>query len=320
MKFNHPAFYSTPDMNVSSASRVPTAPELQKTDKLVGWVEFNRFTYRALRVINSLFAPKIKNKDQVVIKEVETSINLKIVKPKNIKSEGALIFFYGGGFIAGENIEVLGLAETYAVNCGVTVILPNYRLAPENPFPAALNDASAAWKWVTENAKSIGINSSKIVIGGMSAGGGLAANLAQKILDEGGVQPVAQLLTYPMLDDRTATKRELDKPRHRVWSNSSNQFAWTSLLSNALGESPPKYAVAARREDLSRLPSTWIGVGTSDLFLDEDREYAKRLGESGVDVSYVEIAGAIHGFDAVDCSLTDEFRRLQFDFIIKFTE
>lgn len=320
MKFNHPAFNSVPDMNVTAATRVPTAPELQKADKQIGWVEFNRYTYRVMRIMNRLFAPKVKNTEQVVIEEVETPINLKIVKPKNIKANGALLFFYGGGFIAGDNKEVLTLAETYAVNCGVPVILPNYRLAPQNPFPAALNDAYASWEWVIENAKTIGIDSSKIVIGGMSAGGGLAANLAQKVLDEGGVQPVAQLLTYPMLDDRTAVNRELDKPRHRVWSNSSNQFAWTSLLSSALGGNPPKYAVAARREDLSKLPTTWIGVGTSDLFLDEDREYAKRLEESGVDVSYVEIAGAIHGFDAVDCSMTDEFRRLQIDFIKKYTE
>lgn len=136
----------------------------------------------------------------------------------------------------------------------------------------------------------------KIAVGGQSAGGGLAAVLCQKLLDEGAVQPLAQCLLYPMLDDRTAADRTLDG-QFLIWSNESNRFGWKSYLAQTPGaEQTPPYAVPARRTDLRGLPPAWIGVGTCDLFQAEDRAYAQNLQSAGVPVHLEILEGAPHGF------------------------
>jgi len=171
---------------------------------------------------------------------------------------------------------------------------------------------------VLDNAERYGVDPNKIVIGGYSAGGGMAASLAQRIYDAGGIQPAAQLLVYPMLDDDTAANRSLDKPRHRLWSNANNLYGWSSYLGHAPGQPSAQYAVAARREDLSGLPPAFIAIGTPDLFLDESREYRQRLLDAGVDVTYVEIDGAMHGFDGEDTPLTKSFREAAAAFMRRF--
>ena len=180
---------------------------------------------------------------------------------------------------------------------GIVVVSAYYRLAPKHPFPAAVDDCRAAWGWLQSNLQELGIDSSRVGVGGESAGGGIAASLAQRLHDEGGLQPACQLLVYRMLDDRTAARRELDSPQHMVWTNRSNLTGWSSYLGSAPGgASVPEYAVPARREDLSGLPPAWIGVGNLDLFLEEDREYARRLNEAGVPCRLDEFPGAFHGF------------------------
>ena len=121
-----------------------------------------------------------------------------------------------------------------------------------------------------------------------------------------------------MLDDRIATKTELTERAHRVWNNGSNYFGWKSYLGREPGSEFIEYSVPGRRENLSGLPPTWIGVGTADLFLDEDREYAKRLKDDGVDVSYVEVAGGIHAFDGANTQLGIDFIMEQREFLKKF--
>ncbi|NNF88685.1 MAG: alpha/beta hydrolase [Acidimicrobiia bacterium] len=223
---------------------------------------------------------------------------MQIVRPDTATGQGAVLMIHGGGYVLGTNKDILMKAVELARECGVPVFCPGYRLGPEDPFPAGLDDCHQAWTWLLQNASNHGVDPTKIVIGGYSAGGGLAAALAQRIHDDGGTQPAAQLLVYPMLDDTTANRRELDKPRHRVWSNRSNLFGWTGYLGHSPGPTTPPYAVPSRRDDLTGLPPAWIGVGTSDLFLDEDRDYASRLTTAGVDVTYVEVDGGIHGFNS----------------------
>lgn len=133
-----------------------------------------------------------------------------------------------------------------------------------------------------------------MILGGASAGGGLAAALALRCRDTGEVSPVFQLLVYPMLDDRS-TDAGHDPRNHRVWSMRSNRVGWSSYL----GDADPDTAVPGRHEDLSGLPPAWIGVGTHDLFHDEALEYARRLREAGVPVTVDTIPGAFHGFDLV---------------------
>jgi acetyl esterase/lipase len=144
------------------------------------------------------------------------------------------------------------------------------------------------------------VDPARVAVGGASAGGGLAACLAQRVRDAGGAQPAAQLLVYPMLDDRTAARRELDGAGYRVWTNRSNRAGWAAYLGREPGaREAPAYAAAARRGDLGGLPPAWIGVGALDLFLDEDRAYAARLEAAGVATELFEVPGAPHGFDAL---------------------
>jgi acetyl esterase/lipase len=135
-----------------------------------------------------------------------------------------------------------------------------------------------------------------VAIGGASAGGGLAAALALLARDDGSaVRPVLQLLVYPMLDDRTVTRSDLQGSRYRLWSQDSNRFGWTSYLTGA----DPQVAVPARHEDLAGLPPAWVGVGTRDMFHDENLAYAKRLKAAGVPCHIKIVPGAFHSFDVV---------------------
>ncbi len=318
-ELKHKVIRSKPDYSVSSATRVPTASELKSADRQAGWLVVNKWTYRLMRLISKLVTPKLDTSGVSIIEENGAAQGMRIVKPNNISRSGAVFLIHGGGFVIGNNRDVLGQATHLASKLGVPVFCPAYRLAPEAPFPSGLDDCYSAWQRLYDNARSLNINPSRIVLGGISAGGGLAASLVQRLHDEGKRQPAAQLLIYPMLDSHTATLRELDKPRHRVWSNRNNVFGWTSYLPTPLEQSAPAYAVPAQREDLSELPPTWLGVGTSDLFLDEDREYARRLSAAGVNVNYVEIDGAIHGFDMIDTHMSKAFIASQVAFIERFT-
>lgn len=316
---SHPALRSEPDFSVSSATPVPVAPELRLADRLTGGLVVNRWTYRLLRFAGGLMSPRFDKTGVTIAKAPEIARGALIVTPDAATGSGAVFLIHGGGLVVGSNDQVLANAADLARRLGVPVICPSYRLAPEAPAPAAIDDVHAAWHGLRGRAGALGIDPAKIVIGGVSAGGGLAAVLAQRLHDEGGIQPAAQLLIYPMLDDRTAARRDLDRPRHRVWSNRNNLFGWSSYLGHPPGKNAPAYAVAARRNDLTGLPPTWLGVGTCDLFLDEGRAYARRLSDAGVDVTYVEVDGAIHGFDLANTDMGKAFGVSQATFIRQFT-
>ena len=137
-------------------------------------------------------------------------------------------------------------------------------LAPEHPFPAALNDCAAALTWLREHCAAAGVPT-RIAVGGASAGGGLAADLAQWALDHD-VPVDFQLLLYPMLDDRTLDHGPGDRG-HLIWTPEANRLGWTAYLGHPAEEREDRpYAVAARRADLTGLPPAWIGVGDLDLF------------------------------------------------------
>ena len=215
------------------------------------------------------------------------------------RSSAALLWIHGGGYVVGRAILNDRLCGEIARELGITVVATEYRKAPEQPFPAALDDCHAAWTWLQREAASLGIDPARIAIGGESAGGGLAAALAQRLHDEGGIQPVGQLLFCPMLDDRTATRRELDAVDHFVWNNRKNRFGWRSYLGAEPGTGAvPPYAVPARRDDLAGLPPAWIGVSEIELFRGEDIAYADRLRAAAVPVELDVVPDAPHGFES----------------------
>lgn len=202
----------------------------------------------------------------------------------------ALLWIHGGGYVMGSARQDDQLCRRFSNELGITVAAVDYRLAPEHPYPAGLDDCYAALTWLTGLPA---VDPTRIAIGGASAGGGLAAALALLARDRGEVAPACQLLVYPMLDDRSAAL-PADR-RYRLWTPRSNRFGWTSYL----GDADPQLAVPARRDDLAGLAPAWIGVGTCDLFHDEDLAYAERLQQAGVPCQLEVVPGAFHGFDAL---------------------
>ncbi len=239
-----------------------------------------------------------------VREHADAGVRVRVYRPLGDASGAALLWLHGGGLIVGAPPMDDARCGAWARDLGLVAASVDYRLAPEHPFPAALDDAHAGWTWLLGAAAELGVDPARVAIGGASAGGGLAACLAQRLRDEGealaAVQPAAQLLVYPMLDDRTAARRELDGAGHLVWHNRSNRAGWSAYLGGAPGAPEiPAYAVAARHGDLYGLTPAWIGVGDLDLFRSEARAYAERLEAAGVAVELLEIAGAPHGFDAL---------------------
>lgn len=302
----------------SSANPGPVDPALSALDKRIGNLIVNRFTYRALRILGRLARPTFEP-TKVTIEQTARAV---IVTPYLRSGSGALMLFHGGGFVLGEPADLIPKASIFAQALGVPVICPTYRLAPQSPYPAAIDDAFVAWQTAITGAAGMDLGGdldpTKIVLGGYSAGAGLAASLAHRLHDHGGIQPAAQMLVYPMLDDRTAERHALDAPRHRVWSNRNNRFAWSAYLGPGGGADSMPYAAAARRTDLSGLPPVWLGVGTCDLFLDEVREYRACLKAANVEVTYEEVAGAIHGFDMDHNPLGQRFTEAQLAFVRRF--
>ncbi|WP_136193070.1 alpha/beta hydrolase [Actinomyces procaprae] len=220
---------------------------------------------------------------------------------------GALIWLHGGGHVGGSPAQDHLLCSRIARELSILVVSVDYRLAPAHPYPAALDDADAVLRWLGHRADDLGVDPARIAVGGASAGGGLAAALAQRALDEG-IPLAFQLLIYPMLDDRTgAGGVETPGRGEFVWTARRNAESWGAYLGRPVQSAPPpsdapdsalgRWAVPARRKDLSGLPDAWIGVGELDLFLDEDRAYAERLRQAGARVQLRVEPGMYHGAD-----------------------
>lgn len=210
----------------------------------------------------------------------------------------AFLWIHGGGYVlgdvAGDDLRCKGLA--LSLNCVVASV--EYRLAPEHPFPAPLEDCYAALKWLADNADQFGVDKARIAIGGASAGGGLAAGLGLLARDRAEVAVCYQLLIYPMIDDTNIAQAGPDVPDAPLWTRASNLLGWRAYLNQEPGsEGVSPYAAPTRAADVSGLPPTYIGVGTPDLFRDEDIAYAQRLMKAGVSTELHVYADGFHGFD-----------------------
>ncbi|MEU5877841.1 alpha/beta hydrolase [Spirillospora sp. NPDC047279] len=228
------------------------------------------------------------------VERVDEDVSVRVFRPGSGPAPG-LLWIHGGGYVIGSAAMADPFCRGVARHLGGVAAAVEYRLAPEHPFPAPLEDCYAALRWL---AAQPDVDAERIVIGGESAGGGLAAALALLARERGEVRPILQVLSYPMLDDRTSERTDVDPRSLRLWSLNANRFGWGAYL-GAAGEVPP-LAAPARYEDLSGLPPAWIGVGTNDLFLDEDLAYAERLREAGVPCDVHTVEGAYHGFDLVE--------------------
>jgi acetyl esterase/lipase len=228
-------------------------------------------------------------------------VRLWIVDPApSEKGKPVLLHMHGGGFMMTDP-TLMPQLQGIATDCHCVVVSVDYRLAPETRYSGSLEDNYAALKWVHAHADELGIDRSRIAVGGESAGGYHAASLAIHARDRNEVPVVFQLLIYPALDDRTGSTRAVPPAiGHFMWNASANRLAWGSLLGVPAGSSKvPAAAVPARVASVAGLPPAWIGVGALDLFVEEDMEYARRLVHAGVGTELLVVRGAFHGFDVV---------------------
>lgn len=210
----------------------------------------------------------------------------------------AMVHVHGGGFVMGSPEMKDAENRIFASELRCAIYSVGYRLAPEAPHPAPLQDIYSVFVWLHARAATLGLDPSRIGIKGESGGGGLAAGVALYARDQPGPKFAFQHLIYPMIDDRSAVRADLHPHVGEfIWTKEYNRFGWRSLLGQEPGSpdvSP--YAAAARAADVSGLPPTYISVGGLDLFLEENIAYAERLSRAGVPVEFHLYPRAYHGF------------------------
>lgn len=233
----------------------------------------------------------------------ESELLVKIYEKKDRGNEilPGVFWIHGGGYVLGHPDVDDGICEKFVLDANCVVVSVDYRLAPEHPYPAAIEDCYAGLKWMAENADALKIDASRIGIAGPSAGGGLTAALALLARDRGGPQIRFQMPLYPMIDDRndTFSSHEITTDSfQRVWNRELNIVAWKMYLGDTDPEKVPQYAAPARAKDLSGLPPAYTCVGQLDPFRDETIDYVKSLAQAGVPVEFHLYPGCFHGFDA----------------------
>ena len=225
---------------------------------------------------------------------IASGLHVRVYTPKTEQKEyPALLWIHGGGHILGTPEQDEALALRFAKEAGCIVVAPDYRLAPEHPYPADLDDCYEALKWMVE---ALPIRKDKVAVAGQSAGGGLTSAVVLRARDSGGPAICFQMPLYPMLDHRNITPSTYQMTDHRGWCRDFNITAWKMYLANVSGE-VPAYASPTMAQDLSGLPPAYMLVNGLDPFRDEDIEYAQRLMKAGVPVELHVVPGVFHGFE-----------------------
>lgn len=211
----------------------------------------------------------------------------------------AMLWIHGGGRVMGHPDMDDALCERFVEAATCVVVSVDYRLAPEHPYPAAIDDCYASLTWMTDEAELLSIDLDRVAIAGASGGGGLTAALALMARDKGGPALIFQMPLYPMIDDRniTASSHEITAD-NATWNRTNNLAAWNMYLGERADASEVSpYAVPSKAENLAGLPPTYTCVGQVDLFRDETIEYVTRLAQAGVDVEFHLYPGTFHGFE-----------------------
>lgn len=233
------------------------------------------------------------------------------IAPKTLSGEApAIVYYHGGGFFMSYGRLHLRLMESYAEQLQVRVFFVQYRLSTQQAFPGPFNDCVSALDWVFDNAKKLQVNRERIAVMGDSAGGCLAAAVAQHTYDQNLQQQQqaksirAQLLIYPALDCDSKTESAQSFVDTPVWNAANNKVMWQVYLGAAHGSTPPPYASPSHRNNLSGLAAAYIETAEFDPLRDEAHAYADALTAAGVEVKRTMVASAVHGYDHVVCDIS----------------
>lgn len=238
----------------------------------------------------------------VQIPSTGRDIELLIFRPtknaKPVEQTPGILWIHGGGYVTGmARMIYISRAIDLVKKYGAVVVTPEYRLSGEAPYPAALEDCYAALKYLKEHAQELGVNSSQLMVGGESAGGGLTAALCMYARDLGEVRIAYQMPLYPMMDNLDT---ESSKDNHApVWNTKRNHMGWKAYLGDlwVLGEQVPPYAAAARQTDYSGLPPAYTFVGDIEPFYCETLTYIDHLRKAGVEAEVDVYPNCFHAFD-----------------------
>ena len=229
-----------------------------------------------------------------------------------------IYFTHGGGMVVGRNRVGVELPLAWARELGAIVVSVEYRLAPEHPYPAPVEDVYAGLLWTVEHAEELGGDPERIVTAGTSAGGALTAALGLLLRDRKGPWPVGQMLLCAMLDDHNDTPSTHQMAGLGVFARTFNETGWTALLGERRGgPDVSPYAAPARAEDLAGLPPTFMDVGSADTLRDEVVTFASRIWQSGGAAELHVWPGGFHSFTgfAPEATLSRSARVVQVDWL-----
>jgi acetyl esterase len=222
-------------------------------------------------------------------------LGLRFYTPRGLSGRSpALLYFHGGGWVYGDLESHDATCRFLAEEAQVRVVAVDYRLAPEAPFPAAVDDALAAWTWIVEHAQGLGIDQERIAVGGDSAGGNLAAIIAQQTVAAGGPSPAFQLLIYPATDFRDTSQSRLTYAEGFLLTKAFMDVAEENYLIGGEDRSDPR--LSPLHGEVAGVAPAYVVTAGFDPLLDEGDAYAQKLREAGVRVEHVREDGLIHGF------------------------
>lgn len=226
------------------------------------------------------------------------AIPVRLYRPRTGKTLPLLVYFHGGGWVVGSVAASDPFCRALANASGCAVLSVEYRLAPEDRYPAAADDAYAATRWSAEHAAELGIDPSRIAVGGSSAGGNLAAVVALMARDQGTPRIAFQLLHVPVIDHDFGTPSYRANGSGYGLTRAGMRWFWDHYAPDTKLRDEP-YASPIRAKDLSGLPPAHVVTAECDPLRDEGKAYASRLVEAGVKTTYVEYPGMVHGFTSM---------------------
>jgi acetyl esterase len=280
------------------ASIVPLLPSVDITDVDAARTNLNEMVARFSTPIDE---SSLTVEDYSIVgQEGDPAVGVRVYRSMRTSAAiPALLYIHGGGFVVGSVLAEQESAVAIASSLDVVVISVEYRLAPEHPFPAALDDCFAALNWLCQHASELGVDPARVGVFGSSAGGGLAAALALYCRDHGGPSICFQFLAIPLLDDRLETQSMRTFVDTPGWNRASAELSWAYYLGAAVSEDVSPYAAPSRADDLRNLPPAYVSTMEFDPLRDEGILYALALLDAGVPVELHSFPGTYHGSTSV---------------------